>query len=184
MATVASDDAIVVPDPRETVAARVHPREGADESPAHDHRGVLARAYARAVLHVADERQRLRELRLVDRDGAHVRPDHTDRHERHPDGRRRARVRALQHVAADRRRARARRPVDVLGEQDRRRALEPRPPPQQADQAQALVDGFQSPYLGSALLVAAAAILLALLLRREDVVAVGEGAMAAEPSVA
>jgi hypothetical protein len=39
-------------------------------------------------------------------------------------------------------------------------------------------------YLGSALLVAVAAILLALLLRREDVVAVGEGALAAEPSVA
>jgi fucose permease len=57
-------------------------------------------------------------------------------------------------------------------------------PPQPADQAQALVDGFHVAYLGSALLVAAAAILLALLLRREDVVAVGEGALAAEPSVA
>jgi predicted MFS family arabinose efflux permease len=56
--------------------------------------------------------------------------------------------------------------------------------PQPADQAQALVDGFHVAYLGSALLVAVAAILLALLLRREDVVAVGEGALAAEPSVA
>ena len=56
--------------------------------------------------------------------------------------------------------------------------------PQPADQAQALVDGFHVAYLGSALLVAVAAILLALLLRREDVVAVGEGALAAEPSAA
>jgi len=56
--------------------------------------------------------------------------------------------------------------------------------PGPADQGQALVDGFHVAYLGSALLVAAAAILLALLLRREDVVAVGEGAVAPEPSAA
>jgi len=47
--------------------------------------------------------------------------------------------------------------------------------PQEADQAQALVDGFHVAYLGSALLVAAGAVFLVLLLGREDVVAVGEG---------
>jgi hypothetical protein len=50
--------------------------------------------------------------------------------------------------------------------------------PQPAEQAQALVDGFHVAYVGSALLVAVAAVLLAVLLRREDVVAVGEGAAA------
>jgi EmrB/QacA subfamily drug resistance transporter len=50
--------------------------------------------------------------------------------------------------------------------------------PTPADQAQALVDGFHVAYVGSAVLVAVAAVLLAVLLRREDVVAVGEGAAA------
>jgi len=50
--------------------------------------------------------------------------------------------------------------------------------PGPADQAQALVDGFHVAYVGSAALVAVAAVLLAVLLRREDVVAVGEGAAA------
>jgi EmrB/QacA subfamily drug resistance transporter len=51
--------------------------------------------------------------------------------------------------------------------------------PTQADEAQALVDGFHVAYLGSALLIAVAAVLLLLLLRREDVVVVGEGEPAA-----
>jgi EmrB/QacA subfamily drug resistance transporter len=50
--------------------------------------------------------------------------------------------------------------------------------PTAVDQAQALVDGFHVAYIGSAVLVAVAAVLLAVLLRREDVVAVGEGAPA------
>ena len=53
--------------------------------------------------------------------------------------------------------------------------------PTDADQAQALVDGFHVAYVGSAILVAVAAVLLAVLLRREDVVAVGEGAAAPIP---
>jgi EmrB/QacA subfamily drug resistance transporter len=48
--------------------------------------------------------------------------------------------------------------------------------PTPVDQAEALVDGFHVAYIGSAALVAVAAVLLAVLLRREDVVAVGEGA--------
>jgi EmrB/QacA subfamily drug resistance transporter len=48
--------------------------------------------------------------------------------------------------------------------------------PTAADQGQALVDGFHVAYVGSAILIAAGAIMLAILLRREDVVAVGEGA--------
>jgi EmrB/QacA subfamily drug resistance transporter len=50
----------------------------------------------------------------------------------------------------------------------------------QAEQAQALVDGFHVAYIGSALLLATSAVLLALLLRRRDVdaVAAGEGELA------
>ena len=48
-------------------------------------------------------------------------------------------------------------------------------PPQPADEAQALVDGFHVAYLGSALMIAAGFVALLFLLRREDVVAVGEG---------
>ena len=55
--------------------------------------------------------------------------------------------------------------------------------PSEADQAQALVDGFHVAYLGSALLIAAAAVLLFLLLSRDDVVAVGEGETAAEAAL-
>jgi EmrB/QacA subfamily drug resistance transporter len=51
--------------------------------------------------------------------------------------------------------------------------------PTQADQSQALVDGFHVAFVGSAAFVAAGAVLLATLLRRRDVVAVGEGAPAA-----
>jgi EmrB/QacA subfamily drug resistance transporter len=51
--------------------------------------------------------------------------------------------------------------------------------PQPADQAQALVDGFHVAYIGSAVLIAVGTIALLALLRRQDVVAVGEGA--AEP---
>jgi len=50
--------------------------------------------------------------------------------------------------------------------------------PTPVDQAEALVRGFHIAYIGSAALVAVAAVLLAVLLRREDVVAVGEGAAA------
>ena len=50
--------------------------------------------------------------------------------------------------------------------------------PTPVDQAEALVSGFHIAYIGSAALVAVAAVLLAVLLRREDVVAVGEGAAA------
>ena len=51
--------------------------------------------------------------------------------------------------------------------------------PQPADQAQALVDGFHVAYVGSAILIAVGTVALLLLLKRQDVVAVGEGA--AEP---
>jgi EmrB/QacA subfamily drug resistance transporter len=51
--------------------------------------------------------------------------------------------------------------------------------PQPAEQAQALVDGFHVAYVGSAILIAVGTVALLLLLRRQDVVAVGEGA--AEP---
>ncbi len=54
--------------------------------------------------------------------------------------------------------------------------------PQPADEAQALVDGFHVAYLGCALLVGAGAVLLFLLLRREDAVAVAEGASDAAPA--
>jgi MFS family permease len=56
--------------------------------------------------------------------------------------------------------------------------------PQPADQAQALVDGFHVAYFGSALLVAVAAGLLLLLLRRQDAIAVAEGAREGEPAPA
>jgi EmrB/QacA subfamily drug resistance transporter len=56
--------------------------------------------------------------------------------------------------------------------------------PQEADQAQALVDGFHVAYLGSALLVGFGGVLLLLLLRRQDVVAVGEGTREGEPAPA
>ena len=46
---------------------------------------------------------------------------------------------------------------------------------------QALVDGYQVAYIGSAILLAVAAVLLFLLLKREDVVAVGEGETAPVP---
>ena len=54
-------------------------------------------------------------------------------------------------------------------------------PPQPADEAQALVDGFHVAYVGSAGMILAGAVLLAILLRRRDVaaVAVGEAAPAA-----
>jgi EmrB/QacA subfamily drug resistance transporter len=54
--------------------------------------------------------------------------------------------------------------------------------PKPAEQGQALVDGFHVAYAGSAILVAVAAVLLVLLLKREDVVVVGEGELAAEPA--
>jgi len=50
--------------------------------------------------------------------------------------------------------------------------------PSEADQAQALVDGFHVAYLGSALLIGVAFFALLFLLRRQDVVAVGEGELA------
>jgi sugar phosphate permease len=56
--------------------------------------------------------------------------------------------------------------------------------PQPADRAQALVDGFHVAYFGSALLVAVAAGLLLLLLRRQDAIAVAEGAREGEPAPA
>ena len=56
--------------------------------------------------------------------------------------------------------------------------------PSAADQAQALVDGFHVAYAGSAILIAAGAVLLLLLLKRQDVVAVGEGALVSEPTPA
>ena len=56
--------------------------------------------------------------------------------------------------------------------------------PRPAEQAQALVDGFHVAYIGSAVLIAAAAVLLLVLLKREDVVAVGEGELAAEGATA
>jgi EmrB/QacA subfamily drug resistance transporter len=48
-------------------------------------------------------------------------------------------------------------------------------PPNAADQAQALVNGFHAAFLGGAIVVGAAGILLLLLLRRKDVEAVGAG---------
>jgi hypothetical protein len=51
--------------------------------------------------------------------------------------------------------------------------------PSEADQAQALVDGFHVAYLGSAALIGVAFFALLFLLRRQDVVAVGEGEPAA-----
>jgi EmrB/QacA subfamily drug resistance transporter len=56
--------------------------------------------------------------------------------------------------------------------------------PGPADQAQALVDGFHVAYVGSAAFIAAAALLLSILIRRPDVVAVGEGELAAEAAPA
>jgi predicted MFS family arabinose efflux permease len=50
--------------------------------------------------------------------------------------------------------------------------------PTQADQANALVDGFHVAWAGSAILLATAAVLLFALLRRRDVVAVAEGEVA------
>ena len=50
--------------------------------------------------------------------------------------------------------------------------------PSEADQAQALVDGFHVAYLGSAALIGVAFFALLFLLRRQDVVAVGEGELA------
>jgi len=47
--------------------------------------------------------------------------------------------------------------------------------PTEAEQSQALVDGFHVAWLGSALLLALGAVLLFALLRRRDVVAVAEG---------
>ncbi len=68
MATVASDDAIVVPDPRETVAARI--LRILAKAPLNLLLIVIAAFWLvpthRPLLHVADERQRLRELRLVE----------------------------------------------------------------------------------------------------------------------
>jgi EmrB/QacA subfamily drug resistance transporter len=56
--------------------------------------------------------------------------------------------------------------------------------PSQAEQAQALVDGFHVAYIGSAVLLGTSAVLLALLLRRKDVeaVAAGEGELAGAPA--
>jgi EmrB/QacA subfamily drug resistance transporter len=53
--------------------------------------------------------------------------------------------------------------------------------PSQADQAQALVDGFHVAYLGSVAFLAVGFVALVTLLRRSDVVAVGEGATATVP---
>jgi EmrB/QacA subfamily drug resistance transporter len=58
----------------------------------------------------------------LDRHGPRVRADHADRDERRSRRRRWARVRSLQHRAADRRRARARSPDDARNEPDRGRA--------------------------------------------------------------
>jgi EmrB/QacA subfamily drug resistance transporter len=55
--------------------------------------------------------------------------------------------------------------------------------PQPAEQGQALVDGFHVAYFGSAALVAAAFVALLVLLSRRDVVAVGEGEVAAGTAV-
>jgi predicted MFS family arabinose efflux permease len=54
------------------------------------------------------------------------------------------------------------------------------PTPEQ--QSQALVDGFHVAYVGSAVLIAVAAVSLLLLLRRQDVAAVGEGALEPTPA--
>ena len=54
--------------------------------------------------------------------------------------------------------------------------------PTQADQAQALVDGFHVAFVGSALFVAAGLVMLLALLRRGDVVAVSEGEAATAPA--
>ena len=57
------------------------------------------------------------------RDGARLRADHADRHERDPGRRRRSRIGSVQHVAADRRSARPRPALDVRDEQDDRHPL-------------------------------------------------------------
>jgi EmrB/QacA subfamily drug resistance transporter len=56
--------------------------------------------------------------------------------------------------------------------------------PSPAEQGQALVDGFHVAYVGSAILIAAAWLALLLLLKRQDVVVVGEGELATEPTAA
>ena len=65
---------------------------------------------------------------------------------------------------------------DVLASSGRR--------PTQADEAQALVDGFHVAYVGSAILIGVATLALVLLLKRQDVVAVGEGELATDPAAA
>ena len=56
--------------------------------------------------------------------------------------------------------------------------------PTPADQAQALVDGFHTAYVGSALLIGIATLALLFLIRRQDVVAVGEGELATDAAAA
>jgi len=56
--------------------------------------------------------------------------------------------------------------------------------PTPAETGQALVDGFHVAYVGSAILIGAGMLALALLIRRRDVVAVGEGDLAADAAAA
>ena len=96
----------------------------------------------------------------VARHGRGVRAAHADRDDRPQERGPGARIRPLQHVAADRRRARARDPLD-----DRREPTEAAA----ASDAEALVTGFHWAFAGAAAFVLAGLVLLLVLLRKEDV---------------
>ena len=95
----------------------------------HHRRGRDGHRVRRPLVHVQSVARRqlsgrraARDHPHVDRDGAHVRPDHADRDDRRRQGRCGPGVGALQHLAAGRRRARPRRALHPRDQQDGGRA--------------------------------------------------------------